>query len=177
MIFNMFMKKIRKISIRGRFAIALRGCELLVEKKELSNEEYSDFFQAAWEYTSTDAFDEWEASVGEYCDKDFGDTDLTRIIYRSLDIACFHLYGVIDEHGEMQIAYALWDILDILHGYGIVLEDVEKVRRFSPFGSIRELVLWMEFGYGRPFGRDEIVPLIEYNSNFSVRDLIDMRPS
>lgn len=177
MIFIPFMKSVRKISLRGRFAIALRGCELLAEKKEIMDRGLSGFFPEAWEYTSTRDFAEWEASVADYFDKDFGDGDLTRILHRSLDIGGVHLYGAIDDHGEMQTVYALWDILDVLHNYDILLEDTEKVRAFSPFTDIGAFIRNGEMGFGRPFGRAEIVPLIEYVRSSPIRDRIDMRPS
>lgn len=179
MIFNPFMKTMRKISIRGIVALALRGCELLAEKKNLLGGECADALERAWEFTSTEDRDlpDWEASVGDYFDGDFGDSELTEAIRRSLDIGSFHLYGSIDTHGEEQTVYALWDILDTLHRHDIILMDTKKVRRFTPFYGIRHCLRVGEFGWGMPFKRDEILPRIEYNSGFSIRGLIDMRSS
>lgn len=147
---NEFIKKVRTISIRGRFAYGVKVLEAYKDQNFIDNKWIDELLECLWEFTSSKHLNLWEKKINQFENQLKNQkltSDFSNMISIVIQIGLIELYGSIQNNSERTAILTL-DLKTIAEKNLYKVPNIEKFR-FSKFSE--------NYGWGKPFNNKKII--------------------
>ena len=173
---NFFItKKLKKISIRGRFAFGVKCIEQYAFEKNIDNKWIYKILETLWEFTNTDRLDIWDEKIedlnpwnileehpdnnpSDYKTLSINEFNELYIFYNSLDKNFIDMIGNVIEIGTGNLygatgkfsLFSLKPTLEVLRIAKLEIKQIPDIKFFE-FSKFSE-----ENGWGNNFSKDKL---------------------